>query len=60
VFEASLTGCKGGRNEIGAVMSNGFGIEEVSDLSSNEVTTPQLSSMYSMLHVDKLSHISNV
>jgi hypothetical protein len=42
------------------VMSNGFGIEEVYDLSSNEVTTPQLSSMYSMLHVDKLSHISNV
>jgi hypothetical protein len=42
------------------VMSNGFGIEEVYDLSSNDVTTPQLSSMYSMLRVDKLSHISNV
>jgi hypothetical protein len=41
-------------------MSNGFGIEEVSYLSFNKVTTPQLGLMYGVLHADKLAQVINV
>jgi len=55
-----LTGYEGGRSEIRAVMSNGFGIDETSYLSSDKVTTPQLGLMYGVLHADMLAQVINV
>lgn len=58
--EVFLTGYEGGRSEIRAVMSNGFGIDETSYLSSDKVTTPQLGLMYGVLHADMLAQVINV